>query len=230
MLQSPAMTATMAPTPPLSPARRFKNAAEWLASLGGVPLDRILFDPLPGTATEQDLLRYVEGGDKLCELIDGTLVEKPMGWDEALIAANLIKVLGTYVDDHDLGAVSGADTTLRMKSTGGIRLPDVAFVSKDRLPAVRTAVPTLAPDLAVEVLSAGNTAAEMARKREEYFRSGTRLVWMVDPESRTVAIYHSPEGSSRVLDESGSLDGEDVVPGFSAPVAKLFRNVPPTGR
>jgi Uma2 family endonuclease len=106
-----------------------------------------------------------------------------------------------------------------MKATGNVRLPNVTFVCKGRLPTVRTPVPTLAPDLAVEVLSAGNTAGEMARKREEYFRSGTRLVWMVDPDTRTVAIYHAPEGPDRVVDESGTLDAEDVVAGFSTPVA-----------
>lgn len=206
--------------------RRFENAAQWLDALGGVPLERIIFDPPPGTATEADLLRRLEGGDCLCELIDGTLVEKPVGLFEAIIAANLITFLGHYVLTHDLGAVSGADSTLRMAWSGRIRLPDVSFIAKDRLPATRQPVPTLAPDLAVEVLSESNTTQEIADKIKEYFRSGTRLVWVIDPPSRTVAIYHGPGDPSRVIPPKGSLDGEKVVPGFTMLVSDLFRNVP----
>src|SRR4051812_48193852 len=106
------------------PPPRFDNGAEWLRALGDVPLNRIIFDPWPGTATEADLLRFVERDKRLCELIDGTLVEKPVGWIEALIAMNLATRLGIYVEDHKLGAVSGADSTLRMTS-GRVRLPDV---------------------------------------------------------------------------------------------------------
>jgi Uma2 family endonuclease len=209
------------------PPRRFDNGAEWLRALGGVPLERIIFDPWPGTATEADLLRFVERDKRFCELIDGTLVEKPVGWIEALIAMNLATRLGIYVQDHNLGAVSGADSTLRMAS-GRVRLPDVVFVSLARLPRTREPIPTLAPDLAVEVLSESNTPAEIAQKLREYFQSGTRLAWIVDPPTRTVAIYHSPGAPTRVLDAAGQLDGEQVVPGFTLPVADLFRNVPPT--
>jgi Uma2 family endonuclease len=214
------MSAGAPPKPP-----RFDTAAEWLHALGDVPPERIIFNPLPGTATEDDLLHFVER-DKLCELIDGTLVEKPVGYDEAIIAANLTIRLGAYVERTDLGVLSGADSTLRMASSGRVRLPDVAFISKERLPKKRGRVPTLAPDLAVEVLSETNTAAEMAQKLREYFPSGTRLVWFIDPRTRTVAVYHVPGESTRVLTESDTLDGEQVIPGFTMPVADLFRNVP----
>jgi Uma2 family endonuclease len=209
--------------PPKLP--RFENAAEWLRALGDIPPERIIFNPLPGTATEDDLLHFVER-DKLCELIDGTLVEKPVGYDEAIIATNLTIRLGAFVERADLGALSGADSTLRMASSGRVRLPDVAFISKERLPKKRGRVPTLAPDLAVEVLSQTNTAAEMAQKLREYFPSGTRLAWFIDPATRSVSVYHSPGDPTRVLTESDTLDGEQVVPGFTMPVADLFRNVP----
>ncbi|HET6249059.1 MAG TPA: Uma2 family endonuclease [Tepidisphaeraceae bacterium] len=204
---------------------RYNNAAEWVHALGDIPLERIICDPWPGTATEADLLRLVER-DCLCELIDGTLVAKPMGLMEAIIAANLIGVLGPFVIDRALGAVSGADSTLRMASTGRIRLPDVCFFSLCRLPKTAEAVPTLSPDLAVEVLSAGNTASEMERKLREYFASGTQLTWIIDPVSRVVAIYHRPGEPTRVIPFEGHLDGETVVPGFTMPVSDLFRNVP----
>src|SRR5688500_20222515 len=98
------------------PPQRFDNGAEWLRALGGVPLERIIFDPWPGTATEADLLRLVERDKRLCELIDGTLVEKPEGWGEALIAMKLAVRLSTYVHDHNHDAVSRPDSTMRHNS------------------------------------------------------------------------------------------------------------------
>src|SRR2546421_3677233 len=110
------MTAAASAPIRFNPPRRFENGAEWLRALGDVPLERIIFDPWPGTATEADLLRFVERDKRLCELIDGTLVEKPVGYIEALIAMNLVIKLGAFVDQHGLGAVSGPDSTMRMKS------------------------------------------------------------------------------------------------------------------
>ncbi|HZL37634.1 MAG TPA: Uma2 family endonuclease [Tepidisphaeraceae bacterium] len=222
------MTAVASP-PLLTRPRRFDNAAQWLHALGDVPLERIIFDPLPGTATEADLLRFVEGGDKLCELIDGTLVEKPVGYLEAIIAFNLGTDINNYVRPRNLGVVSGADSTLRMASSGRVRLPNVAFISRDRMPKTLEPIPTIAPDLAVEVLSPSNTHAEMAQKLREYFQSGTRLVWFIDPPTRTVAVYHGAGEPTRVLAEGAMLDGEQVLPGFALPVAELFRNLPPGG-
>lgn len=216
------------PTAPASrplPPRRFENGAQWLDALGGVPLSRILFDPWPGTATEADLLYMVDHEKRLCELVDGTLVEKPLGYWEGVIAARIIVLLAAYVDARDLGIVSGADSTLRMKS-GRIRLPDVSFVAKARLPRTREPVPTLAPDLAIEVLSESNTAAEMRQKLAEYFQSGTRLAWLVDPTRRSVAIYVAPEDSPSIVSEAETLDGGAVLPGLTILVADMFRNVP----
>src|SRR5690349_17897405 len=207
------MTATASPPTVFHPLRRFANAAEWLHSLGDIPLERIIVDPLPGTATEADLLRLVERDKRLCELIDGTLVEKPMGFWEGQIAAQLIILLGNFVNLRDLGRDFAPDSTMRMRS-GHIRLPDVSFIRKDRLPTTREAVPTIAPDLAVEVLSESNTAREIALKLNEYFQSGTRLAWVVDRRPRTVAIYHSAGKATVVLDEQGTLDGELVLPGL----------------
>jgi Uma2 family endonuclease len=137
--------------------------AQWLHDLGDIPLERIVMDPWPGTATERDLLTFVERDKRLVELIDGTLVEKPVGWLEALIAGRLIAALGAFVYPRKLGVIAGADGTLRMAS-GRVRLPDVAFVSVDDLPGrriPREPIPTLPPTLAVEVISEGNTAADI---------------------------------------------------------------------
>ncbi|HWE93898.1 MAG TPA: Uma2 family endonuclease [Tepidisphaeraceae bacterium] len=180
---------------------------------------------MPGTATEADLLRFVEHDKHLCELIDGTLVEKPVGIWESLIATNLSAILVAYVRAQGLGAVFGADSTMRMKS-GRIRLPDVSFVSTKRMPKTLDPIPTLAPDLAVEILSESNTTAEMDLKLIEYFESGTRLVWFIDPRPRTVAVYHQPGKPTTILNEQSILDGEQVLPSLTIAVSELFRNVP----
>lgn len=224
---NPAVPTVSPPSPP-APMPRFENAAEWLRALGCVPLERIIFDPPPGTATEADLLRFVERDKRLCELIDGTLVEKHVCLAEALIATNLIIVLGAYVREHQLGIVTGPDSTLKMAS-GRIRLPDVSFIAMSRLAdgmAPRARVPAMAPDLAVEVLSEGNTPEEIRQKLSEYFQSGTRLAWVIDPPTRTVSVYRRPGAATVVLCEFDSLDGEDVVPGFKLLVSELFQNVP----
>jgi len=216
---------TLAAGPFRSP-RHFQNAAEWLHDLGEIPLTRIIFDPWPGTATEADLLLLVERDKRLCELIDGTLVEKPVGLFESLIAANLIIELGAYVKRLGLGAVFGPDGTFRLQSSGRIRLPDVAFVSKDRLPKAGKAVPVLAPDLAIEVLSESNTRLEIDQKLKELFQSGTALAWVIDPSSRTVSVHAGASEQAGILTEADFLDGGAVVPGFKMPVADLFTNVP----
>ncbi len=118
------------------PPRRFDNGAEWLRAFGGVPLERIIFDPWPGTATEADLLLFVERDKRLCELIDGTLVEKPVGYWEGVIAQELGRHLSNYVTPRNLGAVSGADSTMRMQSGRHVFEPTAenARTDSDSLP------------------------------------------------------------------------------------------------
>jgi Uma2 family endonuclease len=222
-----AMT-TAAPPARFVPPRRFDNGAEWIAAFGGVPLARIIFDPWPGTATEADLLQFVERDKRLCELVENTLVEKPVGYLESFVAGILIMHLNQFVLPRRLGSVTGEAGMMRMAG-GRVRMPDVAFVSIDRLPGrqiPREPIPNLAPDLAVEVLSESNTKAEIDQKLREYFQSGTRLAWIIDPPTRSVAVYRAAGEPARVLKESEALDGEGVLPGFTLAVAALFENVP----
>lgn len=207
---------------------RYRNAQEWWDALGQVPLDRIVFDPLPGSATEADVVRLDDHEDRLCELIDGTLVEKPMGFVESLIAMRIVHFLQAFVLPRNLGLVSGPDGMMRILSNR-IRIPDVAYVSFARLPAGKVPeqpVPSLTPDLAVEVLSDSNTRKEMKKKLSEYFDSGTELVWYMDPPSRTVEVYTQPVNPLR-LSETDTLTGGDVLPGFEVAVAEIF--AVPTG-
>jgi Uma2 family endonuclease len=193
-----------------------------LMDLGNIPAHRVRSEPKPGTATVDDLLRANSQGG-MCELVDGALVEKAMGWRESLIASLLCELLRQFLRVHDLGLVSGPDGFMRILRTQ-VRGPDVAIVSWDRLPGGRVPeerVPELVPDLAIEVLSEGNTYAEMARKRREYFHAGVRQVWMVDIEERTVAVY-SDITQHELFDETQSLSGGDILPGLEISLSALF--------
>lgn len=213
-------TATIEPTAP--PA--IETLADLWESLGGIPLERILFHPYPGTATEADVLALSEAPRRrLCELIDGVLVEKAMGYSESFLAVFLIELLNGFVRPRNLGAVTGEAGTLRLWA-GRVRIPDAAFTSWERMPnrhRPAAPIPDLVPDLAVEILSISNTAAEMERKRREYFTAGTRLVWEIDPLDRTVVVYTAPDQST-TLTESDTLDGGAVLPGFTLPLRDLF--------
>jgi Uma2 family endonuclease len=94
------------------------------------------------------------------------------------------------------------------------------------LPKTREAIPSVAPDLAIEVLSDSNTRRETDQKLQEYFQSGTTLAWIIDPETRTASIYHQPDHPTRVLNENDLLDGEQVVPGFTVPLSQIFEDLP----
>ena len=196
--------------------------ADVLASLGDIPLDRILWTPRPGTATEADMLHYLERERRLVELIDGILVEKPMGQREAMLAGWVLTLLNMHVVPRRLGYVAGADGPIRM-TTNRTRLPDVWFVARASLPdgLGEEAVADYPPDLAVEVVSKGNTRKEMLQKRREYFAAGCKLAWVVDRKKQTVAVYTDPD-TAVTLGVGDMLTGGDVLPGFSVPVADIF--------
>ncbi len=201
----------------------FTNVAELLDQLGGVPPERVLLQPSPGDATERDVIRLRDHDKKLCELVDGVLVEKAMGQYESRVAVVLIHFLETFLDTHDLGVVYGADGTIRLMP-GLVRIPDVTFVGWDRLPGRELPaepIPDLIPHLAVEVLSASNTAREMTRKLGEYFGVGVQLVWLIDPPTRTAEVYTAPTQRTAVAEDQ-ALDGGAVLPGFSLPLRRLF--------
>jgi Uma2 family endonuclease len=214
----------------MSPAVRADavTLADLLERLGHVPPERIRLHPAPGTATEADVLVRPGGEKRLCELVDGVLVDKPMGYYESLLAALLIRFLGRFLDEHDLGIVLGADGTLRL-APGLVRVPDVSFVSWTRFPdrqLPREPIPDLAPDLAVEVLSPSNTEGEVARKLEDYFAAGCRLVWYVHPDQRMIRVY-TDAASSRTLREDDILDGGAVLPGFRLAIREWFDRAGP---
>ncbi len=190
----------------------------------GVPPQRILMYPPPGTATEDDVLDIKRRTGRLCELVDGVLVEKPMGYYESTLALALGYFLHLYLEERPIGAVSGPDGMMKIVPPR-VRIPDVAFVRWERFPGRKSPrgrrIPIIAPDLAVEVLSKTNTKKEMQQKLQEYFAGGTRLVWYIDPATRSARVFTSPDRHT-VVDEQGVLDGADVLPGFQLRLGDLF--------
>jgi Uma2 family endonuclease len=200
-----------------------ETLADLLERLGGIPLDRIWFHPAPGTATEKDVIEAEARENRLCELVDGTLVEKAVGFDESRVTIEVAHLIKSYLDQNDLGICVGADGMMRIAS-GLVRIPDVAFISWDRIPdreSPREPIPDLAPDLVVEVLSEGDTKAEMTRKVREYFEARVILVWLIDPKKRTARVFSLADRSILVRADQ-SLDGGDVLPGFVLPLGDFL--------
>lgn len=178
------------------------------------------------TADELLVMPHNENGsDFRCELIRGELKKmsptKPLhGIFTAEIAAELI----FFVRANKLGRVFGAETGFLVERDPDTVLGvDVAFVSNERRATAGSLEKffPFAPDLAIEVLSLGNTVDEIDEKVAFYFAAGARAVWVFNPRRRNVKAYCSPS-DVRILTESDTLDGEDVLPGFRLNLADLF--------
>lgn len=195
---------------------------ELVERFGPMSAWRIRSMPAPGTATEQHVVDVQELEDRLCELVDGVLVEKTGGFYESVLAIALARRLAEFVEALNLGVVSGEGGMMRL-FPGLIRIPDVAFASWKELPddVTEEAVPEIVPDLAVEVLSEGNTKQEMDRKLDDYFDAGVRLVWFVEPRKKTVQVFTAKDEST-LLDENATLTGGEVLPGFTLTLKTLF--------
>lgn len=223
------MTATtQAPPEPDTPQVEQETFADALRALGDIPVERIIW--LRREATEEDCIRYCEVHGP-AELVDGFLVEKAMGFRESLLASVIIHHLLAFVLPRKLGLVGAPDAIMRVRKNQ-LRLPDVSFVTWARLletDAHKKKVAPFGPDLAVEVLSADNTQAEMDRKRREFFAAGTRLVWVIDPKAGTATVYDDPArpNHATAIGETGSLDGGTVLPGFTLALAELFGDIEP---
>lgn len=161
--------------------------------------------------------------DERVELSEGELIRMPPGGIEhSDIGVFFISMLASFVDQRKLGAIFGPDAGFQLDNYI-VRAPDVSFVSQAKLAAIgkpRGFWPG-APDLAIEVLSPGDSVTELMKKVQEYFRAGTRAVWVVLPDVRQVYRYYSPK-DVRVLAVGDTLDGGDVIPGFSLPISQIF--------
>ena len=175
--------------------------------------------------TAEDLLAVSKDSSHRYELVKGALqTMSPAGAKHGKIAMIIGARLQTFADDHGLGSVFGAETGfLLARNPDTVRAPDAAYVSQTRLP--ETGLPAGyfpgAPDLAVEVVSPGDTAGAVEEKVQMWLAHGASLVWVIHPAPRTVTVYRS-DGSANVLHDADLLDGEAVLAGFSFPVARLF--------
>lgn len=192
--------------------------------IGHVPFGRVRLQPPPGTATEADVLAAMSRPKKqLCELIDGVLVEKVMGVLESFLAGLLLQYINDFLEEEGLGAAFAPDGPFRILP-GQVRLPDVSVFRWESLPGQelpKKKVPNVVPDLAVEVVSEGNTKGEIRRKLKEYFLAGVKQVWIIYPKKKSAEIYTSPDKRKRINPDQ-SLTGGDILPGFVLPLKKLF--------
>ena len=193
-----------------------------LDRLGGIDPARVRLRPAPGTATAEDAERLHDRGWS-CELIDGTLVEKDVSDWTGYLGMAVGSLIWNFVKERKLGVCHGPDGFFHFGED--LRGPDCSFTPKSRRsgPLLRRGYSDVPPALVVEVLSPGNTAAEMARKRGTHFAHGVDRVWEVDGDAAgpLVRVYHGP-GSFTTLRPGDTLTGEPVLPGFAVPLAELF--------
>lgn len=159
------------------------------------------------------------------ELVRGELVARPPAYaDEGAVTALLSAIVGSYVDTYTLGHMYAAGTGILLaRNPDTVRAPDFAFIAKDRLPPPRPQPGwvEVVPDLVAEVVSSGDRVSEVREKVRMWLDAGVRLGWAVYPALRVVEA-HRTDRDMMTLREGDTLDGEDVVPGFSAPVTRLF--------
>lgn len=222
--------------PAVAAATRYKSFADILARVGHVPPERILPYPPPGSASPEDAFDPAYVGGRVAEVVGGILVEKAMGLFDDIIGTRLSHLLSTYMDEHNLGAVSGPQGGYRF-TADIMRMPDVAVIlwesveDTDEIEEPETAYLHTPPDLAVEVLSPGNTRREMEIELGEYAKYGVQLVWFIDPARKEVDVFPKARAKAKsTLGVGDTLSGGAVLPGFTLSVAKLFEKRAPARR
>ncbi len=191
------------------------------------PNTRIELPSSPAKIWTEDELLALPDDDGKYELVNGELIlMSPAGGLHGRHTGRLFSRLAVFVEDHKLGECYDGQTGFWMKS-GNLRAPDISFVSKQRLE--ECGGPTerffhIAPELAVEVISPNERRKKIEEKLVDYFESGTLLVWFVFSRSRTVRVYRDAK-SSTLPGEHEVLSGEEVVPGFSFPIQRLFEGM-----
>jgi len=175
--------------------------------------------------TEAELMALPRDGWKR-ELVDGEIVVSPAGAPHGRIIMRLGARLEMHVEAGELGELLDSSTGCWMPA-GNLRVPDITFVSHERMPGgVTEGFLRVVPDLVVEVLSPGDSQRLILDKVGEYLAAGVRLAWVIDPASRSAACYRSLT-NVRVVHEEDDLDGEDVVPGFKCRLADVLGGVTP---
>ncbi len=175
---------------------------------------------LPSEYDGMTLKEFLESDLEGFEYRAGELIPMPPPtMEHGEISMSLILPLGTYIREKQLGQLYPSDTTFKLADR--VVKPDIAFVTKERLPDNRRQSSPVPPDLAVEVVSPTEQEYDIVEKALAYLNAGTRLVWVIEPIAKTVTVYRS-ETDIRTLTRNDTLTGEDVIEGFSCPVIQLF--------
>ena len=174
-------------------------------------------------------VRLPENADRSFELIHGVVVEMPSpSFEHSWIVVQITFLIKLYLAEHAIGEVFGDSNDFDL-APGLVFKPDASFIIHERLPGLPVRYHG-APDLAVEVASPSNTETELLFKVEKYIQYGSRLVWVVYPDRRVVVVYRgAAEGGGLALQKlmaDDTLTGENVLPGFSTLVHKLFPSLP----
>jgi Uma2 family endonuclease len=182
------------------------------------------------TATKTKLITGAElermGDIGPCELVEGRIVSmSPTSHQHGEVETNFAAALHTYTRTHKVGKVQSGEVGIYTeRNPDTVRGVDVLFISNERFAQQKSpGFLEIAPDLVVEVLSPGNSWSEIMQKLREYLAIGVRLVWIADPETRHVYAYRALT-DMREFAENDDLPGDDVLPGFSVPVARLFES------
>jgi Uma2 family endonuclease len=178
----------------------------------------------PELMTAEQLL-VLDLPGKSTELVRGRLiVREPPSAYHGHVAARLLFLLGQHVYGRDLGWLFAQDTGFKIESDPDtVRAPDVGFVSYARQPALPTrGYAEFAPELSAEILSPEDRPGEVLKKVGDWLDAGVRLVWVIDPKRQEAVVYR-PDGSVTRIGASGALGGEDVLPGFSCPLADVLK-------
>lgn len=174
--------------------------------------------------TADDLAKQPDDGTRY-ELVKGVLQKMPpAGFEHGICAAEIGSRLNVHVKTHKLGYVCGAETGFRIaRNPDTVRAPDAAFVCQASIErqGIVKGYWNGAPDLAIEVISPGDTYAEVAEKVDEWLTAGCRMVWVVNPRRETVEVYRSNEDFT-LLRGTDTLDGSDIVEGFRCQVQDIF--------
>ena len=177
----------------------------------------------PPALLTADELQHVYVPDKRVELVRGLLVVRELpGMRHARVAMDLALALGAHVRAAALGRVYAEAGFKLASNPDTVRGPDIAFISRGRIPDPEpTGFAGFAPDLVAEVISPGDRAGEVLAKVADWISAGTRVVWVLDPARRVARVYRA-DGTEQILTADESLDGGDVVPGFSCALREIL--------
>jgi len=206
---------------------RWETVQDLIEHLGGIPAERIRLSPVPGTATEADLIPFIDGPQKWpVELIDGVLVNKAINTRASIMSSWVAHQLGNYGEETELGVVISGTFAFRCGLNTALS-PAFSFIPWDNFPGgivPDESIGTFLPSVVGEVIRTWNTETEIRRKIETYLTAGIEVVWIIDPELRTAQI-HDQKNRVVQMDESGFLEATITLPDFRLPLIDVFESV-----